>query len=195
MTDPRRALRQQLRSARRALSAAQQLQAEKAIVAPLLAQLSALHPRTLALYLANDGEPSTRALAQALWALGYHLTLPVIHPFTRQHLLFLQYNKTTPMATNRYGIEEPMLDCSTLVPLSAHGALLMPLVGFDKQANRLGMGGGFYDRTLASLSMRPQRPRLIGIAHDCQFVDALPTALWDVPLDAIVTPTRVLTAP
>jgi 5-formyltetrahydrofolate cyclo-ligase len=192
MTDARRALRQQLRSTRRALSLSQQRQAEAAIVNPVLALLSALRRPTVALYLANDGEASTKTLARVLWQNGFTLTLPVIHPFTRKHLLFMRYVASTVMASNRYVIEEPALDVTSVVPLHAHGALLMPLVGFDKQANRLGMGGGFYDRTLASIRACAQRPRLIGIAHDCQYVETLPCASWDVPLDAIVTPTQVI---
>lgn len=192
MTDARRALRQQLRRSRRALSLSQQQQAETAIVEPVLALLSRLQLQVVALYLANDGEPSTNALAHALWQTGCQLTLPVIHPFTRKHLLFLHYSASTVMTSNQYGIKEPVLDCTSVVPLHAHGALLMPLVGFDQRANRLGMGGGYYDRTLASIRECTQRPRLIGIAHDCQYVETLPCASWDVPLDAIVTPTRVI---
>ncbi len=71
--------------------------------------------------------------------------------------------------------------------------LLLPLVGFDADGHRLGMGGGFYDRTLAAL--RPprcgQRPRLVGIAHDCQRLIQIVPRPWDIPLDAVVTECRV----
>ena len=67
----------------------------------------------------------------------------------------------------------------------------MPLVAFDKQGNRLGMGGGFYDRTLARLHEQNwQKPQLIGLAHECQKVDALPIESWDVPLKTIITPDK-----
>jgi 5-formyltetrahydrofolate cyclo-ligase len=71
--------------------------------------------------------------------------------------------------------------------------LLLPLVGFDETGNRLGMGGGYYDRTLSYLRQRKhwRRPRLVGIAHECQKVDALAPSPWDVPLDMIVTEERV----
>ena len=68
----------------------------------------------------------------------------------------------------------------------------MPLVGFDNKGNRLGMGGGFYDRTLANLDRLSYRPLLIGVAHDCQQADALPVMQWDIPLNAIVTPTQTI---
>ena len=65
----------------------------------------------------------------------------------------------------------------------------MPLVAFDEGGNRLGMGGGFYDASLASRSHRAQwgRPVLIGLAHEFQKVDALNVDSWDVPLDGILT--------
>ncbi len=69
----------------------------------------------------------------------------------------------------------------------------MPLVGFDQFKNRIGMGGGFYDRTL-SFKKRQQNyknPKLVGLAFDCQEVAKLNAEPWDVPLDAVVTPTTI----
>ena len=70
----------------------------------------------------------------------------------------------------------------------------MPLVGFDEQGTRLGMGGGFYDRSFA---FRRQRrhwtgPQLLGLAHGCQKVSQLPTAPWDIPLDGIASDHEVI---
>ena len=62
----------------------------------------------------------------------------------------------------------------------------MPLVGFDKTGNRLGMGKGYYDRTFAENSPFFRRPRLIGLAHSIQEATLIPN-LWDVPLDAVFT--------
>jgi 5-formyltetrahydrofolate cyclo-ligase len=63
------------------------------------------------------------------------------------------------------------------------------LVGFDRACHRLGMGAGFYDRSLAFLQQRRhwRRPRLIGLAHECQRVEALAPKPWDIPLDAVIT--------
>ena len=66
----------------------------------------------------------------------------------------------------------------------------MPLVAFDAQRNRLGMGGGFYDRYLATDTAVIKRPHLIGVGHQCQQVEALPLEPWDVMLDAVVTDRR-----
>ncbi len=192
MSTSRRTLRQQLRSARRALPEALQQQAAVAIASRVMDTLATRTTRPVALYLANDGEPDTQTLIDSLWQQRACVTLPVIHPFTRKHLLFLAYRPTTRMVTNRYGIAEPALSCTELVPLSEHGTVLLPLVGFDNQGNRLGMGGGYYDRTLAGCRQGHNRPALIGLAHDCQQVEKLPIAPWDVPLDAIITPTQTL---
>ncbi len=96
------------------------------------------------------------------------------------------------MKANRYGIFEPELNCSHICPVAELDFILTPLVAFDSQGNRLGMGGGYYDRTLAQIPDNAvKKPVLIGIAHQCQEVDALPIASWDVPLDYIVTPERI----
>jgi len=60
----------------------------------------------------------------------------------------------------------------------------MPLLGFDKRGTRLGYGGGYYDRTLGTLS---KRPRLVGIAFAIQELPEIPREAHDVPLDMIVT--------
>jgi 5-formyltetrahydrofolate cyclo-ligase len=104
---------------------------------------------------------------------------------------FGRVGRTTRMAPNRYGIPEP-LDAR---PLRARqlDLLLMPLVGFDHRGYRLGMGGGYYDATLAFMQHRRlwRKPRLVGIAYECQRVEALPHDPWDMPLDAVLTERRV----
>jgi 5-formyltetrahydrofolate cyclo-ligase len=95
------------------------------------------------------------------------------------------------MVANRYAILEPKLNCGQICPLPELDILLMPLVAFDEQGNRLGMGGGYYDRTLAKhYAEQREKPKLIGLAHDCQKVESLPIEAWDVPLQQILTPTK-----
>ncbi len=74
---------------------------------------------------------------------------------------------------------------------------MMPLVGFDADCNRLGMGGGFYDRTLDYLRWHRawNRPRLIGLAHACQQVARIEPQPWDIPLEAVVTECAIQARP
>jgi 5-formyltetrahydrofolate cyclo-ligase len=90
---------------------------------------------------------------------------------------------------NSYGIEEPAAAtrCVAAVGLDV---VLVPVVGFDRRGNRLGMGAGFYDRALQRRldARRPwRRPRLVGVAFACQELPAIAASPWDVPLDLIVT--------
>jgi 5-formyltetrahydrofolate cyclo-ligase len=111
---------------------------------------------------------------------------PVL-PSRGRMLRFARIRRETPMTRNRFGIAEP-LDAR---PLRARqlDLLLMPLVGFDHRGFRLGMGGGFYDATLAFMRHRRnwRKPRLVGIAYECQRVESLPHDPWDMPLDAVLT--------
>jgi len=93
------------------------------------------------------------------------------------------------MQINQFGIAEPMVSPRYYLRADALDLLLVPLVAFDVNGNRLGMGGGFYDRTLAYLKRRQHwcRPYLLGIAHDFQRVESLKRADWDIPLQAILT--------
>ena len=87
---------------------------------------------------------------------------------------------------NRFGIPEPLQ--GKVCPPRVLSLVLLPLVAFDTGGNRLGMGKGYYDHTFAFLRCsQRRRPVLLGLAHECQRVDALDTASWDVPLQAIVT--------
>ncbi|NVK54763.1 MAG: 5-formyltetrahydrofolate cyclo-ligase [Alteromonadaceae bacterium] len=187
----RQQLRNMLRERRRALSAAAQQQAAEAVCQQLLSTLTK-QTRLIAGYLANDGEVILNPTLSACQQRGVAVSLPVLHPFSGKHLLFQHYTPQTPMTHNRFGISEPELNSTQIHLLNHHDMLLMPLVGFDANGNRLGMGGGFYDRTLAHLHHLSKRPLLVGLAHDCQQVDALPVEAWDIPLDCIVTPTQII---
>jgi 5-formyltetrahydrofolate cyclo-ligase len=194
MTNKRAEIRRSIRETRNNLSknqqqfAAQQL---KLNFTQLLKDKNHTKKQHIAIYLSNDGELDTSLLINDLLDEGHAIYLPVIHPFNGATLLFQRYEKNSPMRANRYGIFEPKLNCTQICPLPMLNYLLMPLVAFDDQGNRLGMGGGFYDRTLAQLHQQDwQQPQLIGLAHDCQKVAALPIESWDVPLKTIITPNK-----
>ena len=180
----RNQLRQQIRKTRATLTALQQQQAEDSITQQALAFIEERNAQHIALYVSFDGEISTDKLIKNLWAQDKHVYLPVLHPFNPNHLLFLRYLPDTPMLKNKFGIWEPKLNVQNVLPLDELDILFTPLVAFDKQGNRLGMGGGFYDRTLQNWQNSSFIP--VGLAHQCQQVEQLPTEAWDVPLHRIL---------
>lgn len=187
--DARQALRSQLRQARKSLSNHAQRIAALALVAPVDHYLSDQQTdklKKVALYLANDGEISPHLLCEYFWQQNIATYLPVIQD---KQLAFARYTADAIWQDNRYGIKEPVT--ADYAVSSDLDLVFLPLVGFDSQGGRLGMGGGFYDRTFAN--KRPdESPQLIGLAHECQQVKSLPVENWDVPLQAIITPQHAL---
>lgn len=181
-------LRRTLRQRRRALSRQQQAQAARALAFRLLGHPALYRARHIALYVPNDGEIDPGAYQTLARKRGIQFYLPVLHPLNDGRLVFSPVNANTPLTNNRFGIPEPAFKDGLGRPPWALDAVLMPLVGFDRNGGRLGMGGGFYDRTFAFGRHRPAMlPTLIGLAHDNQCVTRIPTESWDIPLHWIVT--------
>lgn len=181
-------LRQSIRRQRRGISAAVQLKAATATAKRAVHLLGPLHRKTLAAYWPSDGELSPLPILSFGLKIGARCTLPVIRQ--DKILSFYPITATTQFVANRFGIAEPAAGPHARVPLQAHDAIFLPLVAFDPQGHRLGMGGGYYDRSLAALLKGP-RPWLIGLGHDFQSTQLEPKS-WDVPLDAILTPTQTI---
>lgn len=184
----RKSLRQVLRQRRRALTSYQQQQAARQLAQRLIAHPWFASSRNIAFYQATDGEISPHYLLERALALGKHCYLPVLRRFPKQQLGFVRISRHSRLHRHRFGMLEPQQRPRRF----AHqlDLLCMPLVGFDRCGRRLGMGGGFYDRSLAGYKNRPVLK--IGLAHDCQHLDKLENAAWDIALDAIFTPNRTL---
>ena len=185
----RQEIRQQVRHLRRAMPDEQQAQAAEQLAELALNYAPVTAARNIALFLSVDGELNTRPLIARLWHLKKAVYLPVLHPFSPGNLLFLRYSPDTPLLPNKLRIPEPPLDIRQLITLDQLNLMLVPLVAFDQHGQRLGMGGGFYDRTLQNWRQHGFLP--VGLAHDCQQVDSLPVAEWDVPLPAVMTPSKL----
>jgi len=184
----RQNIRNQIRQRRRALTPEQQQQSSLQIAECIAAHPRILAAQNIAVFLSFDGELNTRPLIERLWQLNKQVYLPVLHPFSKGNLLFLHYTPETPLVHNRFNILEPELDVRHVLPLGSLDVVLTPLVAFDSAGQRLGMGGGFYDRTLQNWQHRGPYP--IGLAHDCQQVEQVPVEHWDIPLPEIVTPAQ-----
>ena len=192
-SDSRNALRRSLRAQRNTLSTSQQLRAAQQLATQLATQPLFRVSRRIAVYLPNDGEIDPVPLMLRIWKMNKTCYLPVLSRLTHDRLWFAPFRPDTPLTRNRFGILEPLAPARARVVAQDLDLILMPLVAFDTQGNRLGMGGGFYDKSLAFLRTRSvwRKPHLIGLAHDFQRVDKLTANAWDVPLQAVATDQKI----
>lgn len=181
-----KALRSALR-ARRAALAPEEVASHSLAIARHLWRLPMLaRARRLACYVAHRGEVDCMPIVTAAVARGREVFLPVLHG---RSLTFARWRPGEPLAMNRYGIPEPVSEGARRSSGRDLDIVLAPLVAFDDAGHRLGMGGGYYDRTMRVLATRGawQRPYFIGLAHAFQRVAALPAQRWDIALHAVVT--------
>ena len=189
----RASIRQLIRKKRNALTRDFQQKSANELLAQLQNDDQIKQAKHIALYLANDGELDLTPFIQWCWQQEKSVYLPRVHPFSKGNLIFLLYTKTSSMVLNQYNILEPKLDVRTLIPVEKLDIILTPLVAFDPTGARIGMGGGYYDRTLskwykAYIQNEKCKPYPIGVAHECQQVHSIPVELWDIPLPQIMTP-------
>ncbi len=179
-------LRKALRERRRRLDPTTRAQASGRVCRTLAATGAFRRARRLAVYLAKGGEVDLSGLVRRAWQAGKRCYLPALD---RGRLRFLPYAPDTTLRPNRYGIPEPLVGARKHAPAATLDLVVVPLVGFDRRGHRLGMGGGYYDRTFAFLGrrLRWRRPLLIGAAYGFQRVSELAANPWDVPLDAVAT--------
>ena len=182
----RRALRAQMRTRRRAIDKSARIRMAETLARHLGANLRVRRAQRIACYLSNDGEMDLAPAMDLLRSSGANVLLPALHG---SGLWFLPYDRETPLAPNRFGIPEPDVAAHTRCRARDLDVVLMPLVAFDATGNRLGMGGGFYDRTFAYLQSRRfwKKPLLLGVAYEFQRLESLAPRAWDVPLQGVAT--------
>jgi len=175
------ALRKNIKKMRQQLSASQQEQGSLAVCNQINELDQYDNARHIALYYACNGEIDLSILLQAALKNGKRCYLPALN--VNKTLSFLPVAQNTPFIKNCYGIPEPDVDHSLAILACKLDIIFLPLVAFDSHGNRLGMGGGYYDRTLAN----ENHPLLVGVAYDFQHQDHLIAEQWDVPLAAVIT--------
>ncbi|MES9904654.1 MAG: 5-formyltetrahydrofolate cyclo-ligase [Sedimenticola sp.] len=182
-------LRNKVRHLRRTLTPQQQLQHSRVAARYGATSHHFQNSRRIALYLTTDGELDPALLVKRAIRYGKRVYLPVLRPALHNTLWFAEFREGDRLVTNRYGIPEPNIRRRPPIPPWGLDLIYLPLVAFDPQGNRLGMGGGYYDRTLAYLHHHQhwRRPTLIGLAHQCQQLAELGQNPWDVPLQGIIT--------
>ena len=187
-----RALRRSLRALRRSLPRDERQKAERAIGNALRHLKVLRRGHRVAVYLAMPGEVNLRETIEAGWRAGCLLYAPRITSRRRGTMGFLPLPPGARMRynPNAFDIAEPVASATVHITPRNLDTVLVPVVGFDRHGNRLGMGAGYYDRALRHLrggSRRWRRPRLVGLAFACQEVESIVPSAWDIPLDIVVT--------
>jgi 5-formyltetrahydrofolate cyclo-ligase len=138
----------------------------------------------IAVYVAHGTEIDPAVIVERLQRLGRTLLWPRVDPATNA----LSFHACTPHALvpGFRSLPEPAADAPAATP----DIILLPLVGADLAGNRIGQGGGHYDRTLAALRAGGKPPQTIGLAWEVQVIDAIAPDGWDQRLDALATPAR-----
>jgi 5-formyltetrahydrofolate cyclo-ligase len=185
----RSSLRRNIRQQRASLDRTQIAHASLQATEQLIALPRYRRAKRVAGYIANQGELDP--LPALLHAASHRKQcyLPRLHPFLKGRMWFIRWRPADRLIENRFGIPEPLLRPGARLPTWMLDWVIVPLVAFDRNRNRLGMGQGFYDRSFALRRYRNRwkRPVLCGFAHHFQQCDKLQSNIWDVPMDVIVT--------
>ena len=182
----RRELRQRLAEQRRALPPTERITAAQGLRRSLEQLPEYFTDQRVAGYWASHGELPLNLVIPPLATRGQQFLLPVTGP--GRQLRFAPWKPGDAVEANRYGIPEPVLPGELFEPFQLD-LVLVPLLGFDRRGNRLGHGGGYYDRGFAFLNeqVRPTEPLLVGIAYAFQELPEVDEQDWDVPLDFVAT--------
>ncbi len=184
----RQDIRQHVRHLRRALTPEQQHTAAEQLAEHAINFAPVSDAQNVALFLSVDGEINTRPLIAKLWQQNKRVYLPVLHPFSAGHLLFLRYTPETPLSPNKLRIPEPPLDIRHMVTLDEMDVMMVPLVAFDRSGQRLGMGAALRPHVTKLETARFftgwHRARLpVGRFAACGGLD--------IPLPAVLTPSTL----
>lgn len=181
-------LRARMRDRRRSLTPRQSALASVAISERLLRLPAFRRARSVAAYWPIDGEVDVREVLLTAHARGSATLLPVLDRRRQGVMRFVPWRPGLPLVRNRFGIPEPAAATRRFQPALSIDLVIAPLVAFDDNGHRLGLGGGYYDRAFARTRQR-RRPwsSLVGVAYEHQRVNDLEVAPWDVTLSDVVT--------
>ena len=181
-------IRRQIRTARRALAAETRAQYSSSICRRISELESFKAANRIASYLAFDGEADPMELMLSAIAEERQIYLPIIVDKFKP-LAFAPWTPSTTMVKNQFDILEPKAIPSELISAEQLDFVVTPLVGFDERCNRIGVGGGFYDRTFAFLNEpdHAKSVQLVGFAFELQKLPTIKPQQWDIRLDAVAT--------
>ena len=140
----------------------------------------------IGIYMSVAGEIDCGPLIKMGWLRKKRIFAPVL---AKNRLNFAPLNPGSKLVPNRFDILEPVYRFDDLINPRQLNIVIVPLLAFDMQLNRIGMGAGYYDRTFAFSKRQKvwRRPLLIGVAYSFQRVEDLAARSWDVPLHTVIT--------
>ena len=185
MTDVMQQLRRQGLRARRGLTEDERSLASEIICKRVCDSRTFYASSTVGCYLPMYDEVDTREIIERAWRANKRVFVPILRGSAE--MLFCEINAETQMERNRFGIWEPTR--GVLAPASKLDLVVTPTVAFDAECNRIGMGGGYYDRCFSFLRLRRHwlKPKLVGVAFQCQQVEKITPNTWDIRLYRIIT--------
>lgn len=194
----KQSLRRSLIQSRKAISIEMRTKKAQQLFNLVTRRSEFIQSQTLAAYFPYAGEMDVLPLLNHACLLGKRCYLPVLPaetPAEKATLQFMPYTVATMLIQNRYGIAEPQGVPNEQIAPEQLDLVILPLVGFDTQGNRLGTGAGYYDRTFAFIKERKEnthskQPFLLGVGYELQKVESLPFDPWDIPLQGIATEDR-----
>ncbi len=181
--NPRISLRQQLRARRLGLTTSARSRFDEAIQQHILQLLESRNACSIACYWSFNGEPDITPLCKQWLAHGGTIALPRVPEQRHRQMVFHSWQADTKLTTNCFGIPEP--EDSVVIPISGFDMMLIPLVGYDRFGNRIGMGAGYYDRYLEPVR-ESERPLRVGVAYSLQEIAPIQKNSWDIPLHGLV---------
>jgi len=175
--------------ARAKLTPVQRLSASRLIADRIIASDFFRNADSIACYIPLATEVDTWPIIECAWESKKRVFAPVVQKTSA--LRFRRVQNRNELSANKMGLLEP--ENGEFISASALDVVLTPLVAFDSDRNRIGMGGGYYDRSFSFLRGGDQnlKPLLVGVAFDCQFVEKIAPNHWDIPLFRIFTESKV----
>ncbi len=181
-------LRRNALRARRKMSRDERANSSSIICRKVFACREFLAAKAIACYLPMEDEVDTLAIIERVWRAKKQIFVPVL--ISRKEMLFREIHPETTLQRNSFGLWEPQT--GEIIQARNLDLVITPTVAFDESNNRIGMGGGYYDRHFSFLRYRKHwvSPKLIGVAFACQKIEKISPNVWDIPLYKLIDDTE-----
>ena len=186
---PKKQIRNKMRRRRQNLSSQMRMMLAKQFTEHFVQSPLFKSSKRIACYMPNDGELDLQYVIRQIWKMNKTCYLPILSDNKFQKLLFAPFEQHTELKKNKYGIPEPIISSREATQVQNLDLVLIPLVAFDRDGNRIGMGGGFYDKTLSFMNQRKVwlKPNIYGVAYEFQQVSPIKKDPWDIPMHGVLS--------